>query len=145
MQLDLTKEQFKELLLNVMIGVYVRGAVADSRDEDFQQYEEFEKFLLEQARKAGWEEFVEDFRNTILPSDSLSEEEEEIMEAYDEDEFWHRLNLLLGQRDFYRSLGKEEAKELKKSHRLPDRVHEFYQKWWEEFEQYGIERLEIEE
>jgi len=54
--------------------------------------------------------------------------------------------LRLGQRDYEREATKEDA-EYTEAHygMLPEKVHKYYKKYDDEFEEYGIERLEVPE
>lgn len=79
----------------------------------------------------------------IGPSPDTEEQRHTIIEAYDEDQFWFELERLLGQRDLERTMTKEERREIDKQGWLPKRVHELYEKYSDEFEAFGIERLEI--
>ena len=81
-----------------------------------------------------------------MPSDTLSHEYEEILDEYNDEQFWHELSLRLGQRDYEREATKEDA-EYTEAHygMLPEKVHKYYKKYDDEFEEYGIERLEVRE
>ena len=142
--LNLSKKQFKELLLDVMVGTYVRGGVADALEQDWQKFEKLTDYLLEQAKVAGFDDLTENFKGHLLPSDELCEAEEEIMEIYDDDEFWYQLGLCLGQRDFERQKTKEDEKHMEENNGwFPEKIHEIYDKYEKEFETHGLERLEI--
>lgn len=143
MQIEFTQKQFKEMLLAAMFYSWIRGGLADGKGEDFKQYEELESYLLQIAKRENMTELFENFKDELIPSDELSEEEEEIMDEYDDDVFWHELTMRLGKRDFYRDMTDEEKKEAKENGWLPDRVHEFYDKYEKEFDKYGIGRLEV--
>ena len=143
MEVKLTKEQFKEMLLAAMFYSWVRGGLADGKGEDFQKYEELENYLLEIAKDNGSGDLVEKFQGHPGPTDELSELFENTMEEYDDDTFWHELVTRMGRRDFWKTVTPEEKKEIKKQEWLPERVHEFYDKYEKEFEENGIDRLEI--
>ena len=145
MQIELSKEQFKEMLLAAMFYSWISGGLADEKGEDFKRYEELEKYFLKIAKDNGFNDLVEKFHGGLLPTDELSELEEEVMDEYDDDTFWHELTTRLGKRDFWRTVTPEEKKEMKKQNWLPERVHEIYEKYEKEFEENGIERLEIKE
>ena len=145
MQIDLSKEQFKEMILAAMLYSFIRGGLADDKGEDFKKYEELENYLLKIAEENGFNDLVEKFHGHLIPSDELSELEEEIMSEYDEDAFWHELMTRLGRRDFFRTVTPDEDKEMEKRDWLPDRAQEFFDKYEKEFEEYGVERLEIKE
>ena len=142
--LNLTKKQFKELLLDVMVGTYVRGGVADALEQDWQKFEKITDYLVEQAKVAGFSDLVQNFMGHNRPCDELCDAEEEIMEIYNDDEFWHEIATRLGQRDFERQKTKEDEKYMQENNgQYPEKIHEIYDKYEKEFETYGLERLEI--
>lgn len=141
--MKLTKEQLKELLLTILVGVHVRSAVEESRGKDFKYIEKIEEDFCQLARSLGYEDLIENFHGKIIPSNTLCLETDTIMEEYDEDQFWFTVELYLGKRDFYRDLTPTEEKELKKSKWFPDKIEKYYEKYRKEFEKHGVERLEI--
>jgi hypothetical protein len=147
MQLELTKAQFKELLKAVIIGVRIREAVGEERGTPgWPKMGDIEDYLLSKAEDFGCKNMAENYLGVWIPSDDLSEKMDEELEVYDNQEFWHRLHVDLGQRDFYRTITKEEKKFIKDNNGMfPDRVHELYGKYSEELETHGIDRLEIVE
>lgn len=145
MQIELSKEQFKEMLLATMLYSFIRGGLADDKGEDYKKYEKLENYLLKIAEDNGFNNLVEKFQGHLIPSDELSELEEKIMSEYDDDAFWHQLTTRLGRRDFWRTVTPAEKKEMKKRDWLLDRAQEFFEKYDKEFEEYGVERLEIKE
>jgi hypothetical protein len=145
MKLDLNKKQYKELLLLVSLGEWVRNGVADTKGEYSEKMNELRKHLLTQAREGSWDDLIEEFEGHLLPAENINLQVEEIMEEYDEDEFWHQLMVELGQRDFFRTITNEEKAYIEKEKWLPPRINEIYKKYGDEFEDHGIERLEIVE
>lgn len=145
MQLDLTKEQFRELLKAVIIGVYVREAVAEERDTPgWQEIRDIESYLLSVAGDFDSADMAEYYLNGWIPSDELSDEVDDELDEYGDQEFWHRLEMALGQRDFRRTVTKEEKKFIADNDGLfPERMHVLYKKYAKEFEKYGVDRLEI--
>ena len=143
MKIEISKEQLTEMLLSAMFYNWILGGLADSKGEDFEKYEKLEGFLLKVARENNLNDLVEEFHDTLVPTDELSKFQEEIMEEYDEDTFWHELEVALGKRDFWRTVTPEEKEEMKKKDWLPERIREIYGKYTKEFEKYGIDRLEI--
>lgn len=141
--LTLTKEQYRELLLNAMIGVHIRGALADDRGEDFKKIEAREQFLCARAELFDSEDLVEAFHGEIIPSEALEEMAHTIIDDYEDDAFWERLETDLGKRDFFRTMTAEEREKMEQEQWLPDRVQEIYDRYAEEFEKNGIENLEI--
>lgn len=143
MQIELNKKQLKEMILAAMLYSFIRGGLADDKGEDYKKFEELENCLLKIAEDNGFNDVIEKFQGHLIPANELSELEEEIMSEYDDDAFWHELMTRLGRRDFFRTVTPEEQKEMKKRDWLLDRAQEFFDKYDKEFEEYGVERLEI--
>ena len=142
-QLSFTKKEFRDLLLEVMLGSGILGMLADERGKSSEPCEAIQKRLLIAAHRLGWHEMVQEFEGSLLPSDKLCEEEEHLSEDYDDNVFWHELETRLGKRDFYRTVTKDEEKEMKAKQWLPERVHKIYGSYAKEFEEHGLERLRV--
>ena len=133
-------------MLLVLLGSWVRGDVADMRGEYSKEMDELEEYLLCEAKNFNLGDLAEQFEGHTAPSDELSEKYEEIIEEYNDDEFWTQLSRRLGQRDFARTINKEEGQHMKDNDGwFPERIHEIYEKYDKEFEKHGIDRLEIKE
>ncbi|MBU6214566.1 hypothetical protein KGM48_01855 [Patescibacteria group bacterium] len=145
MNLNLTKEEFVELLQVVYLGTYVRNAVREQEGEyDHARDEALGNRLYRIALELGVPGIEQDEKYKYVgPSNALEKEWHDIIEAYEEDEFWHELEVLLGKRDFYRTMTREDSETLEKTGWLPERIHDLYEKYADEFEKFGIERLEI--
>ena len=143
MQIEFTKKQFKEMLLASMFYSWIRGGLADRDGEDFEKFSELQNYLLEIAEKENMKDLFERFDGHLITHDKLDKEQLEIIEDYNDDTFWHELTVALGKRDFFRTVTEEEKEELKKNNWLPERIHEIYGKYDNEFEKHGIDRLEI--
>lgn len=141
--LSLTKEQYRELLMHVVIGVHIRGAVADNRGEDFKKIDLLEQFLCARAETFDSADLVEASNGKIIPSETLDATVHEILEDYEDDAFWEHLETDLGKRDFFRTMTDEERKKMEEEQWLPERVQEFYDMYADEFEKNGIDNLEI--
>jgi hypothetical protein len=139
----LTPKEFEKLLLLVCIGTYIKEAVDEMRGEDIKKTREIEDLLLKITIQKKLNHLAEEFMETVVPTDGFEEKYMQILEKFLEDDFWDRLVLYLGQRDFWRRLSEKEKEKVKKQKFLPDRIEEFYGKWEREFEKYGLERIEI--
>lgn len=51
MQIELNKEQFKEILLAAMLYSFIRGGLADDKGEDYKKFEEYGVERLEIREK----------------------------------------------------------------------------------------------
>lgn len=147
MKLELTKEQYRDLLISVVIGTYIRGAVDEQNGKDFRKVEEIEKYLLSVAKDFDSEDLTQNFEGHLMISDNLIEEyHENYIEEYEEDFFWHELTTRLGQRDFAENATKEEKELVKKNNGwLGEVIDKYYEKYEDEFENRGVERLRIED
>ena len=77
-------------------------------------------------------------------SDDYSEKLQEVVDDYDEDVFWHGLETRLGKRDFMRTATEAEMEEMEDNDGwYPDRIQGIYDGWSKEFEDHGIDRLEV--
>ena len=66
MQVELTKEQLKEMLLAAMFYSFIRGGLADDKGEDFKKYEELENYLLKIAEENGFNDLIEKFHGQLI-------------------------------------------------------------------------------
>jgi hypothetical protein len=148
MKIDITKEQYKMLAKAVMIADDVYGILGDEVSEEYKkesnEFEEFRKYILGHAKDFGCENLVEKYRGEIIPSDDFSEEMDVVVDAYDDETFWHELETRLGKRDFERDMTKEERKQAEKDGCYPNKIWDYYEKYQKEFEEHGTERLEIQ-
>jgi len=98
------------------------------------------------AEKNGFNEFIDYYKEHIIPSDNLCEEMDKIKEDYEDFIFWDELEYRLALRDIEKKLTEEEKEKISKDDFLYMRkLEEFRDKYSEEFQKYGVERLEIEE
>lgn len=150
MFINLTKEQFEILIKAVDTGSSVYGILGDNISEDYKkqsnEIEKLEDYLLSFSSDFGMPEITEEFMGKLIIADDYSEQLQEVMDEYDNESFWHELEVHLGKRDFERTLTESERKQMVENHGwYPERIHELYEKWNKEFQEYGIERLEVQE
>lgn len=149
MKIDLSKEQFINLLKMSHITNSVLGILGDVLPEtDYKkksdEMENLEQYLLGHAKDFGCGDLVEDFHRKTLLRDEVYEKIDEIVEDYDDYTFWNELEVRMGKRDFERTITEEEKQYIKENKGwLPDRIHEIYEKYRQEFENYDIDRLEL--
>ena len=144
MRIELSRDQYRDLLLTVIIGTYIREAVAEMHEEDMDKINALQTFMLSQASNFSSDDMVENFEGVLIPSEKVCEQyHDDIIEEYNNEEFWHRLETDLGHRDFWKTVSNEEHRQIEKDEWLPDRVHKFYEKYEQEFETNGIKNLKI--
>jgi len=151
MKIELTKEQYVNLLKISHIANSVLGILGDVFSEmeykkKSDEAEELEDYFISYARDFGCNDLVEDFYGKTLMKDEIYEKIQEIMDDYDDYIFWNELEVRMGKRDFGRTETIDDKKYIKENNGwYPERIHELYDKYAQEFEIYGIDRLEIRE
>ena len=144
MKIELSKAQYKELLKLAMLGTEVKMTALEALGESSEGADALEKYLLEHVEDFELDELVRKTGKETLPSEKLLHEIDHILHDYDDDTFWFSLETELGQRDFYESLSFKEHRALKEGDgALPDAVNEFYEKYADEFERHGADRLRV--
>ena len=140
--IGLTREQFRELVLNYIIGMHVRRRVAIARSEENPQIENLERHLL--AFAAGFDagDLVERTDDSLYPAKKLEDLCHELLDVRDDAEFWERLGEELATRDFLATLPADQrlAAEAIKL----EAPKELYKRYGQEFDQYGIDRLVVD-
>ena len=149
MNIELTKAQFLALLKAVYLGNWMANANRGGRAEDphKEEYEAIEDFIFSHAKQFGFGELVDEedaSEGKFFPTRKFEEETDvsELRDEYDEETFWDELIDRLGERDFYQHYSKDEIQKMNDDERFTKRI-ECEDKWGEEFEKYGIERLEV--
>lgn len=150
MKINFTKKQYDNLITMSQLSGYVLGILGDSYCGDEVDYkklsnehEELEKYILSFADDFGVGDKIDSYGDDIFLSDDESEKYYEIMSDYDDYAFWSELENRLARRDFSRTITEAEKKEAVKTGWLPNRFREIEKKYEEEFEENGLENIEI--
>ncbi len=147
MKIDFTKKQFEVLLKLAYMGNWVANAHRTGRENDkrIEKYEEMQKYLLSFAKEFGLEKYVDIDNEEMYPSIELEEDEtNELIDEYDDETFWEELTYRFMRRDFVREYGEEEISKMDTMERIK-KDHPFLEKYQDEVDNYGIDRLEIVE
>lgn len=150
MKINLTKKQYESLIKAVEAGSSVYGILGDMVSDDYKkesdEIEDLQEYLLGFASDFGFPHMTEKFEGELIMSDDFSEKLHEAIDDYNDETFWHELEIRLGKRDFERTITEAEKKEMKENGWwYPKRIQELYAKWSKEFEDNGVERLDIVE
>lgn len=149
MKIDLTKEQYVNLFKMAHIANSVLGILGDVLPETeykkkSDEMENLEDYFISYARDFGCNDLVEDFHGKTLMKDEIYEKIQAILDEYDDYIFWNELEVRMGKRDFERTITDDDKKYIKENKGwLPERINELYEKYRDEFEKYGIDRLEV--
>ena len=145
MKIELTKEQYLNLLKLVYLGEWMANA---HRTEDrIEKYENSLSQIFSYAKEFGFNDYADDEEvgdNKIYPTRKFEEETDvhKLHEEYDNDTFWDELIDRLRDRDFFGSYGKEKIEKMTQDEYF-NNLNKFADKWAEEFEKYDIGRLGI--
>ncbi|MEK7072285.1 MAG: hypothetical protein AAB969_01825 [Patescibacteria group bacterium] len=145
MQIELSKEQYETLLKLVYLGNWV--ANSSRIDDKLENYEKVEDHIFSFAKEFGFPEFVDDEetdKGKFYPTRMFEEDTEvnKLVDDYDNETFWQELPHRLGDRDFVREYGEDKIKEMSREERF-SKNYEFIDKWQEELEDNGINRLDV--
>jgi len=145
MQIDISEQEFKDIFLLVSIGEFIMGGVSDERGEDWQKWEKIKNKFVALAQIHGFYDLVEKFKGECIMSDDFGRVVDEIIDEHNESEFWHILEVRLGQRDFFNSISEQEKENIENNHGiLPfEEIDKYYDKYRKEFEDHELDRLEI--
>lgn len=148
--MDLTKEQYIKILEMNHIANGILGILGDVMPDETgykkksDEATELEDYFISYAKDFGCEDMTEEFHGKTLLKEEIYEKIQEIMDEYDDYIFWNELETRMGKRDFERTKTEDEEKQMRENGGwYPERVHELYDRYAEEFEKYGIGRLEI--
>jgi len=151
MKIELTKEQYKNLLEVSHVANSVLGLLGDvlpgkEYKKKANEIDNLEDYFISFARDFGCDNLVEDFKGKTLMKDEIYEKLSETIDKYDDYIFWNELEVRMGKRDFERAKTSDDEKYIKESKGwYPRRIDTVYAKYAQEFENYGIDRLEIKE
>lgn len=148
MFIELSKEEYRDMLKCVIVANNVYGILGDAVSDEYKRQstavELLQKKILAYAAQFESQDLAETFHGELILSDDFSERMDEVLSDYDIETFWHELELRLGKRDFERTMTPQEKEEIEKNGGwLLARIQSCYDRWADEFETHGTERLEI--
>lgn len=145
MQIEFNKKQYENLLKLVYLGNWM--ANAHRADDRIEKFEELEHYIFSFAKDFGFPKYADAEMvgdGKFYPTRKFEEETEvhDLHDDYDNETFWHEIADRLSRRDFVRKYSMGEYKNMDTEERF-EKMQEFDDKWDDEFEEYGIERLEV--
>ena len=145
MTIDLTDNQFRVLTRALFISSVITGEVAEldpDLDIDEKGYEDLLSHVLARAGdfKAGDDVETDPEKKRTVVSHKLEEECGQILESFEEIVFWDEMIHRLASRDMHDKFG-HEALDQMSVEELVDKESPLIDKYAEEFEKHGIQRL----
>lgn len=147
-EIKLTVGEYRHLLELLHAGDCVYGYMSDCLPEEYKkEYEDLEK-SGKKIRRCGFDQGVgdllEEFHGEVIPRDDLSEKWMEDLFEYDDIVFWDKLEDQLAKRDMREELNYEDKKKMKEDdHLWFEKIEEYKNRYRNEFEKHGTERLRV--
>ena len=141
MNISLTPEQYKTLLLTTYLGNWMVNAHQVETDKTF---DTLASHVYSHAKSFGFADLVElDADNgKYFPTRELEDLAAEYIDAYDNETFWDELIDRLSERDFVAKHSQQVREKMTVEERFTN-LEEFEERYDEEFEKHGVERLTI--
>lgn len=147
MQVELTKQQYRDLLDLVYLGDWMVNAIRDPGQE-VKKYTDLEQYVMSFAEEHGFGDLVEydDKFQQYFHTRAFEESEvDEYRQEYDEENFWEDLVYRLSRRDLLRQCGEKKVARLLGSRELFDKEAPLEDRYREEIGAHGLDRLEVAE
>jgi hypothetical protein len=141
-EIPFSEEQYRSLLKLVAIGEWVAHALQDEQEDD--EFSRVEQYVYSFAGRFGANDLVVKERGRYYPARNLEESTMPLIEEYDLEGFWDTLVDLLAARDLATEHGEDGVRQLPGEEFL-EQLNERASVYEEEFEEYGVERLQIVE
>lgn len=147
MQIELNKKQYRDLIEFLDTANYIYGYAGDMLENKkykakSDELDELIAYFLDFAKGFESEDLVDEFEGRKFVEEELSEKHLDMIFKYDENIAWERLVELLSRRDFVRKYGIEAIRKMTDHERIM-KEGEIEEKYWEEVENHGVERLEV--
>jgi|WetSurMetagenome_2_1015567.scaffolds.fasta_scaffold08019_2 hypothetical protein len=142
MNIPFSETQYRTLLNIVHLGEWL--ANARRTDEGIKDITAIEQYVYSFASAFGMDDLVTREGSEFVPTSELEDPLFPIIDAYDDEGFWDKLVEVLAARDLTAEHGITGIKKLDHD-KLADQMDERAAVYEEEFEEYGVERLQIVE
>jgi hypothetical protein len=143
MNISLTPEQYKKLLLTTYLGNWMINAHQVETDKTF---DAVASHIYSYAESFGAGNLVELDTDSgrYYPTRDLEELASESVDDYDNETFWAELIERLSERDLVAKHGHDASEKMTVEERFTN-LGEFEERYDEEFEKHGIDRLTIKD
>jgi hypothetical protein len=147
MNLEMSRAELERLLEVAYLGEWLLNAHLDPKEHSAAHGAALQKFLaLAEENGLGYLVETDDETGDLRPSAALRARIDVAgyIQDYDDAVFWDELALHLAERDLAAEIGRATLERLSPAERH-ERVERHAQKWDEEFDAHGIERLKLPE
>lgn len=148
MNIDISKEQYDDLLRAVYMADWMANAICSEDAEKDRGIKDIRNHIFSFAKEAGLEKFVEydpEYREWYAAL-ALDDDERvrDLIHRYEDHVFWEEAVDRFGERDFFERYSDEERAKMGQKDRMR-KVWECEETWGNEFEKYGLDRLRVVE
>lgn len=146
MQIDFSKEEYRTFLEILEIADWILFAHRTDEPEDRKTYQDFEQKVFSYAEAFGFGDLIvyDEEMGKYFPTREHDENSpvRPFIDEFENETFWDELADRLADRDMLRELGESKLLSMTREQRF--RTHlDFEERYHKEFEEHGIERLEI--
>lgn len=146
MQIELSKAEYRTLLGVLEIANWVLFAHCSDTPSDRKEYHDFEQKILGHAESFGFGNLIEYDRRVKEYFPTAEHDENSpvrpFIDEFEDRTFWDELVDRLATRDMVRTLGEKKVQAMDARERFM--THQDYgARYSEEFQEHGLERLEI--
>ena len=145
-QIEFSNEEYRLLLDMVYIADWVMNAHEVEQQEETKPYGKLEQKLLSLAKDFGFGEYIDwdEELQKYFPTRGFEEERPAMgfIDKFEDDSFWEELVARLAERDAERKYGQKKLARMGLEERIK-KIDEFEEKYWAEFEENGLDRLQI--
>ena len=145
MQIELSKEEYRNLIDMIQIAGWVMNAHKIEKDPSIEKYSKLEQKIYSFANKMGCENLIEYDKemNEYFPTKEFDEGQGmKYIDEYNNDSFWDELIDRIVVRDVIQKIGEKKARELTFEECL-EAEEPLREKYSIEFEQNGLDNIEI--
>ncbi len=147
MKIDLTRQEYRDLLDILSIAHWVLNAHKVERDPRTERYEKLEQKFFALAKQMKYENLVSyaPEHNRYFPTREYEETSSThaFIVEYENDSFWEELTSRLAERDLARQLGGYERVPTLSREELFEKLGQLEEYYGDEFSQNGLENLRL--
>lgn len=146
MEIKFTKEQYENLLKLAYLGNWMINAIRT--DDKIEKYDDIAHYIYSFAKDVGLEKYIEHDTelNQFFPTRQFEEDTDiqQYIDDYEAENFWSELIDRLARRDLIEEYGEDAVRKMSFEVIL-EKEQPFIEKYEREFEELGIERLEVKD
>ena len=146
MEIKFTKEQYENLLKLAYLGNWMINAIRT--DDKIEKYDDIAHYIYSFAKDVGLEKYIEydTEMNQFFPTMQFEEDTDihQYIDDYEAENFWSELIDRLARRDLIKEYGEDAVRKMSFEVIL-EKEQPFIEKYEREFEEFGIERLEVKD